>query len=102
MESKPKKKGFFSKLINKLPRYQKIVTTFLYATVLFVVGYTFWEFNYVGESVNPEIYGKTMDVLLGLLGVTGGLKITEGITDTARDIVALKTSNSAVNMRGGE
>lgn len=94
-------KKFFTGLASKLPRYQKIVTSFLYGTIFVIIGYTFWEFHYVGESVSPEIYDKTLEVLLGLLGITGGMKISETISDAARSVAECKYSVGA-EMRGGE
>lgn len=65
------------------------------------MAYTFWTFYYVGESVNPEVYNKSLDTLLGLLGVTGGLKGIESVGETVSNIAKMKYSVSS-DMRGGE
>ena len=50
-----KKESFLTRLKKwmKKIRYQKFVTTFLYMLLLAIIIYTFWEYNYVGESVGP-------------------------------------------------
>ena len=55
--------------------------------------YTFWEFWHVGESVSPEIYDKTVDLFLGLLGITGSLKISETIMDGVKGSFQYKYGN---------
>lgn len=94
-------KSFFKKLGDKLPRYQKIVTSFLYVTIFVIIGFTFWEFHYVGESVSPDIYDKTLEVLLGLLGITGGMKVSETVSEAVQKVAECKYSIGA-QMRGGE
>ena len=91
---------FFKTLFKKHIRYQKIVTTFLYAFMFGVIIYTFWGYYYVGETVNPEIYNKTIEILLGLLGITGGMKISENITEAISTVASYKYETD--NLRGGE
>ena len=90
-------------------RYQKFVTTFLYTAIFVVMVYTFWEFNFVGESVSSEIYNKTMDTLLGLLCTTTGLKLGEVAGETFENVERIKHSmkqdmehDTNSDMRGGE
>lgn len=88
-------------------RYQKFVTTFLYFLLFAIIVYTFWEYNFVGAEVGAEVYSKTLDTLLGLLGVTGGLKIFETTGETIQNVAALKygrqqESDIVDDMRGGE
>lgn len=86
---------------DKLPRYQKIVTSFLYIAIFIVISFTFFEFHYAGLPVDAEIYSRTMEVLLGLLGITGTMKVSENITEAAQNIMSLKYSAGS-EMRGGE
>ena len=90
---KPKKNTYHKekKSQKQKPRYQKMVTTVLYLALFIIVGYTFWEFWHVGESVSPEIYDKTVDLFLGLLGITGSLKISETIMDLSSINTAIQT-----------
>lgn len=90
-----------SKKTTEKPRYQKIVTSVLYVILFVIIAYTFWEFNFVGESVNSDIYSKTLDVLVSLLGITGGMKISENITDAIESVAKCKYSAGS-EMRGGE
>ena len=78
-------KQFFSNV-----RYQKFVTTFLYLAIFTVMVYTFWEFNFVGESVSADIYNKTMDTLLGLLCTTTGLKLGEVAGETFENVERIR------------
>lgn len=92
---KPKKNIYHKeeKSQKQKPRYQKMVTTVLYLALFIIVGYTFWEFWHVGESVSPEIYDKTVDLFLGLLGITGSLKISETIMDGVKGSFQYKYGN---------
>lgn len=106
---KKNKEPLFKRIKKRLKeiRYQKFVTTFLYLLLFGIILYTFWEYNFVGESVGPEVYEKTMDTLLGLLGVTGGMKIFEVAGDTVKGVAAMKYGSTeeqtiADDMRGGE
>ena len=87
-----KKESLFCRLKNRLKkiRYQKFVTTFLYLLLFAIIVYTFWEYNFVGAEVGAEVYSKTLDTLLGLLGVTGGLKMFEVAGDTIQGVAKLK------------
>lgn len=109
MSTTEKKEPFFTRLKKRLKeiRYQKFVTTFLYVLLFGIILYTFWEYNVVGESVGPEVYEKTMDTLLGLLGVTGGMKVFEVAGDTVKGVAAIKYGAAEEqkivdDMRGGE
>lgn len=84
----------------KLPRYSKIVTTFLYVSIFAAMIYTFWSFYYAGESVNPDIYSETIKILCYLLGITGGLKISENVTGAVEAVAQYKYTGA--DMRGGE
>lgn len=101
-----KKESFFIRLKKRMRkiRYQKFVTTFLYMLLFAIIVYTFWEYNYVGESVGPEVYEKTLDTLLGLLVTTGALKTSEVIGSTVKKVAELKYNPIDVvdDMRGGE
>lgn len=106
-----KKESFFCRLKKRLKkiRYQKFVTTFLYLLLFAIIVYTFWEYNFVGAEVGAEVYSKTLDTLLGLLGVTGGLKMFEVAGDTIQGVAKLKYTSSldttpdiVDDMRGGE
>lgn len=108
-----KKESFLSRLKKRMRkiRYQKFVTTFLYMLLFAIIVYTFWEYNYVGESVGPEVYEKTLDTLLGLLCTTTSLKLGEVAGQTFENVTKIKNSirvepenNSDVvdDMRGGE
>lgn len=88
-------------------RYQKFVTTFLYLLLFAIIVYTFWEYNFVGAEVGAEVYSKTLDTLLGLLCVTGGMKGAEVFGETVQNVAALKykqehDNNNVDDMRGGE
>ncbi len=74
----------------KMPRYSKVVTSALYIFLFCVIIFTFWTFPNSGESVNPEVYSETIGTLLGLLGITGGLKVSENISDAIRAVAQYK------------
>ena len=81
-------------------RYSKIVTTALYLFMFAVIVYTLWTFYYARESVNPEVYAETIKTLCWLLGITGGLKISENISNAAETVAQYKYTGA--DLRGGE
>lgn len=92
-------------------RYQKFVTTFLYLLLFSIIVYTFWEYNFVGTEVGPEVYSKTLDTLLGLLCTTTSLKLGEVAGQTFENVTKIKNAiqhdqgdptDIVDDMRGGE
>lgn len=76
----------------KRPRFLKIVNTALYFGLFAFAVFYLAEMRRLGEPASDQFIISTYDAIKWALGITGGIKGVEAVTDAATAVASIKHS----------